>query len=513
MHRSRKTAVSWFRRLSAKHTTHWENIEMTLYDLSIHEAAKKLAAKEISSRELTSAVLDRIDAVDPKIKAFITVARDKALAQADKADQALAKGEGKTLTGIPLSIKDLICTKGTLTTCASRILNNFVPTFDATVMEKLNAEGAVTVGKVNMDEFAMGSTTENSGFHVTANPWDTSCSPGGSSGGSAASVAAGMCLGSLGSDTGGSIRQPASHCSVVGLKPTYGRVSRYGLVAFASSLDQIGPLTRNVRDCALMMNAISGFDSMDSTSVNEPVPDFTKGLDQSIKGKKIGLPREYFETEGIEPDVKKSVEKAIESLKGLGCTFVDVSLPHTPYAVAAYYVIAPSEASSNLARYEGVKYGVRDMDQTDLMDMYKSSRSKGFGLEVQRRIIIGTYALSSGYYDAYYKKASQVRTLIIRDFKQAFESCDLLLSPVSPSPAGKIGEHSEDPLKLYLSDIFTISANLAGLPGLSVPCGFTGTGLPLGLHLMGRHFDEATLLNVAHQFETATEFHTRRPAL
>lgn len=486
---------------------------MTLYDLSIHEAAKKLAGKEISSRELTRAVLDRIDAVDSKIKAYITVNRDKALAQADAADQVLAKGQGRPLTGIPLSIKDLICTQGTLTTCASRILKNFVPTYDATVMEKLNREGVVMVGKVNMDEFAMGSTTENSGFQVTANPWDTSFSPGGSSGGSAASVAAGMCLGSLGSDTGGSIRQPASHCSVVGLKPTYGRVSRFGLVAFASSLDQIGPLTRNVKDCAHVMNAISGFDPKDSTSVNEPVPDFTANLDQSLAGKKIGLPKEYFENEGIEPDVKNAVEHSIQTLKALGCEFVSVSLPHTPYAVAAYYVIAPSEASSNLARYEGVKYGVRDMDETDLLKMYKSSRSKGFGLEVQRRIIIGTYALSSGYYDAYYKKASQVRTLIIRDFKKAFDACDLMLSPVSPSPAGKIGEHSEDPLKLYLSDIFTISANLAGLPGLSVPCGFTGAGLPVGLHLMGRHFDEATLMNVGHQFETATDFHTRRPSL
>lgn len=486
---------------------------MTLYDLSIHEAAKRLAEKDISSRELTQSVLDRIDATDSRIKAFITVTADNALAQADKADTILARGEGKPLTGIPLSIKDLICTKGILTTCASKILSNFTPTYDATVMEKLTAEGIVMVGKVNMDEFAMGSTTENSGVQVTANPWNTDCSPGGSSGGSAASVAAGMCLGSLGSDTGGSIRQPASHCSVVGLKPTYGRVSRYGLVAFASSLDQIGPLTRNVKDCALMMNAISGYDPKDSTSVNEAVPDFTAGLDLSLAGKKIGLPKEYFETDGIEPDVKQAVEKAIETLKGLGCEFVEVSLPHTPYAVAAYYVIAPSEASSNLARYEGVKYGVRDMDQDDLLDMYTSSRSKGFGLEVQRRIIIGTYALSSGYYDAYYKKASQVRTLIVRDFRNAFESCDLLLSPVSPSPASRIGEHSEDPLRMYLSDIFTISANMAGIPGLSLPCGFSSGGLPVGLHLMGRHFDEATLLNVAHQFEQATDFHKQKPQL
>lgn len=486
---------------------------MTLYDLSIHDAAEKLRKKEISSRELTQSVLDRISQVDDQVRAYITRNDDQALAQADLADQTIAKGTGGPLTGIPLSIKDLICTQGVLTTCASQILKNFVPTYDATVIEKLKAEGAVIVGKVNMDEFAMGSTTEHSGFKITANPWDLDHTPGGSSGGSAASVAAGMCLGSLGSDTGGSIRQPASHCSVVGLKPTYGRVSRYGLVAFASSLDQIGPLTRNVKDCALMMNAISGFDPKDSTSVNQAVPDFTATLGQSLKGKKIGIPREYFSTEGIDPDVKQSVDEAIQTLKSLGAECVDVSLPHTPYAVAAYYVIAPSEASSNLARYDGVKYGIRDMEQTGLLDLYKKSRSKGFGMEVQRRIIIGTYALSSGYYEAYYKKASQVRTLIIRDFKTAFESCDVILSPVSPSAASKIGQNSEDPLKMYLSDIFTISANLAGVPGISVPCGFNQNGLPVGLHLMGRHFDEATLLNVAHCFETATDFHTRRPSL
>lgn len=486
---------------------------MTLYDLSIHDAAERLKRKDLSSRELTQAVLDRIDQVDQTVRAYITVDRDRALAEAEAADQMLAQNAGGPLTGIPLSIKDLICTRGMRTTCASKMLDHFVPTYDATVIEKLRQAGAVIVGKVNMDEFAMGSTTENSGFQITTNPWHADHSPGGSSGGSAASVAAGMCLGSLGSDTGGSIRQPASHCSVVGLKPTYGRVSRYGLVAFASSLDQIGPLTRNVRDCGLMMNAISGFDPRDSTSVRESVPDFTAGLGRSVKGLKIGLPAEYFSAEGMDPDVKGAVDQAILTLKDLGAEFVSVSLPHTAYAVAAYYVIAPSEASSNLARYDGVKYGLRDMDQTELLDMYRKTRSRGFGLEVQRRIIIGTYALSSGYYDAYYNKASQVRTLIIRDFKAAFESCDLLLSPVSPSPASRIGQNAEDPLKMYLSDIFTISANLAGIPALSVPCGFDHRGLPVGLHLMGRHFDEATLLNVAHGFESATDVHTRRPNL
>jgi aspartyl-tRNA(Asn)/glutamyl-tRNA(Gln) amidotransferase subunit A len=486
---------------------------MTLYDLSIHDAAERLKRKDLSSRELTQAVLDRIDQVDQTVRAYITVDRERALAEAEAADQMLSQGAGGPLTGIPLSIKDLICTRGLRTTCASKMLDQFVPTYDATVIEKLRQAGAVIVGKVNMDEFAMGSTTEHSGFQITTNPWHADHSPGGSSGGSAASVAAGMCLGSLGSDTGGSIRQPASHCSVVGLKPTYGRVSRYGLVAFASSLDQIGPLTRNVRDCGLMMNAISGFDPKDSTSVREAVPDFTAGLGRPVKGLKIGLPTEYFSAEGMDPDVKGAVDQAIVTLTDLGAEFVPVSLPHTPYAVAVYYVIAPSEASSNLARYDGVKYGLRDMDQTELLDMYRKTRSRGFGLEVQRRIIIGTYALSSGYYDAYYNKASQVRTLIIRDFKAAFESCDLLLSPVSPSPASRIGQDAEDPLKMYLSDIFTISANLAGIPALSVPCGFDHRGLPVGLQLMGRHFDEATLLNVAHGFESATDVHTRRPNL
>ncbi|HAI67815.1 MAG TPA: Asp-tRNA(Asn)/Glu-tRNA(Gln) amidotransferase GatCAB subunit A, partial [Gammaproteobacteria bacterium] len=404
-----------------------------MHNKTLSELSRALHQRECSSVELTRYFLERIKTHDTQLNSFITQTPELALAQAKSADERLNDGTAHALTGIPIAHKDIFCTQGVKTSCGSKMLDNFIAPYNATLVEKCEAVGMVMLGKTNMDEFAMGSTTENSGFHVTANPWNTALSPGGSSGGSAASVAAGMCLGSLGSDTGGSIRQPASHCNVVGLKPTYGRVSRYGLVAFASSLDQIGPLTRNVADCALMMNAISGHDPKDSTSVNQEVPDFTKNLDQSLQGKTIGLPREYFETDGIEPDVKRSIDAAIETLKGLGCRFVDVSLPHKLYAVAVYYVIAPSEASSNLARYEGVKYGVRDMEQTELLDMYTSSRSRGLGLEVQRRIIIGTYALSSGYYDAYYKKASQVRTLIIRDFDAAFNSCDLMLSPVSPS--------------------------------------------------------------------------------
>ncbi len=486
---------------------------MTLYNLTIHEAADLLHKKEIRPKELAQSVFQRIRSLDEQIGAYITVTEEAAMIQADQAEQAILNGTASPLAGIPISIKDLICTEGVKTTCASKILENFVPTYDATVIEKLKSQDAVFTGKVNMDEFAMGSTTENSALRPTVNPWKPNHSPGGSSGGSAASVAASMCLGSLGSDTGGSIRQPASHCGIVGVKPTYGRVSRYGLVAFASSLDQIGPLTKDVTDAALLLNAISGYDIKDSTSAPENVPDFTRNLKDGVKGLKIGLPKEYFNTDGIEEDVRSATEKAIEILKSQGAEFVDISLPHTAYAVASYYVIAPSEASSNLARYDGVKYGIRDMDQSELLSMYKETRSKGFGLEVKRRIIIGTYALSSGYYDAYYKKASQVRTLIINDFKKAFETCDLLLSPVSPSPAGIIGEHSDDPLKLYLSDIFTISANLAGLPAMSVPCGFTKHELPVGLHLMGRHFDEATLLKTAYSFEQATEFHKKRPQI
>ncbi len=487
--------------------------KMKLNELTIHEAHDLLKSRQISSTELTRAVLDHIEKIDDRIGAYLSVFQENALIQARKADQMIARNEIQPLTGIPLSIKDLICTKGLPTTCASKILENFIPPYDATVMTKLKNAGAVAVGKTNMDEFAMGSSTENSGMHITRNPWDIIRIPGGSSGGSAASVAADMCIGSLGSDTGGSIRQPASHCSVVGMKPTYGRVSRYGLVAFASSLDQIGPLAKDVTDCALLMNVISGYDPQDSTSVPKNVPDFRKSLEKGLKGLKIGMPKEYYMTEGLDPDVSAAIDNAANTMKDLGAEFVEISLPHTKYAVAVYYVIAPCEASSNLARYDGVRYGFRDKDPKDLIQMYRTTKSKGFGPEVQRRIIIGTYALSAGYYDAYYGKASQVRTLMIEDFKNAFQKCDVLLSPVTPSPAFTIGEKTDDPLNMYLSDIFTLSANLAGVPGISIPCGFSKNNLPIGLQLMSSHFNEEMLIKVAYNFEQATLFHKKKPTL
>ena len=490
---------------------------MHLYELTIHKAHELLKQKEISSVELTRAVLDRIEAVDDKVGAYITVAGDTAMKQAQLADMAISNGKCRLLTGIPLAIKDLICTKGLKTTCASKILENFIPQYNATVIEKLNNQGAVIIGKTNMDEFAMGSSTENSGLKLTCNPWNFKHIPGGSSGGSAAAVAADMCLGALGSDTGGSIRQPASHCSVAGLKPTYGRVSRFGLVAFASSLDQIGPLAKDVTDCAILLNAVSGYDNNDSTSVPEDVPDYTsvlkKGLKKGLEGLTVGIVREYGATKGLSSDVSDAVNNAVSIIENLGAKCIEVTLPHTEYAVAAYYVIAPAEASSNLARYDGVKYGFRDKEKTDLMDMYKSTRSQGFGSEVQRRIIIGTYCLSAGYYDAYYGKASQVRTLIMEDFKKVFNSCDVILSPVAPTPAFKIGENVDDPLTMYLSDIFTLSANLAGIPGMSVPCGFSKTGLPIGLQIMGSHFGEEMILKTAYNFEQATDFHKKKPIL
>ncbi|MBT8367502.1 MAG: Asp-tRNA(Asn)/Glu-tRNA(Gln) amidotransferase subunit GatA [Deltaproteobacteria bacterium] len=486
---------------------------MQLYQLTINEAHRLLKNKEISSRELTRAVLDRIDAVEDHIDAFITVSKELAMQQSDQADRMIADGKCTPLTGIPLGIKDLMCTRNLPTTCGSQILENFVPPYDATVIRKLKEAGAVIVGKLNMDEFAMGSSTEHSGIKITRNPWDPSRIPGGSSGGSAAAVAADMCLAALGSDTGGSIRQPASHCGVVGLKPTYGRVSRYGLVAFASSLDQIGPLAKNVTDCAHMLNVIAGYDQSDSTSVPQDVPDYSAALDGDLKGVTIGIPEEFNATEGQDPSVLAAVNNAVGVIEKLGAQRVKVSLPHTEYAVAVYYVIAPSEASSNLARYDGVKYGFRNKDNTDLMNMYRSTRSQGFGPEVQRRIIIGTYCLSAGYYDAYYGKASQVRTLIMQDFKKAFETCDVILCPVAPTAAFKIGEKVDDPLTMYLSDIFTLSANLAGIPGMSVPCGFSSEALPVGLQIMGTHFDEEMILNVAYGFEQATEFHKKKPKL
>ena len=484
-----------------------------LYELTIHEAGKLLAAKDISAVALMDSVLTRIDKVEPLVDAYITICRESALKQAEAADRMIEKGNAGPLTGIPLAIKDLICTKGHLTTCGSKMLADFIAPYDATVMEKLNAAGAVMTGKVNMDEFAMGSSTENSAFKITKNPWNTKHVPGGSSGGSVVAVAADMCLGSLGSDTGGSIRQPASHCGVVGLKPTYGRVSRYGLVAFASSLDQIGPITKDVTDAAILLGGISGYDPRDSTAANIPVSDYLKGLSNGIKGMTIGIPREYMEAEGIDSEVAGAISNAIRVFRDAGAKCIDISLPHAPHAVSAYYIIAPAEASSNLARYDGVKYGFRDTSGSDLVEMYTNTRHTGFGAEVKRRILLGTHALSSGYYDAFYKKASQIRTLMRQDFISAFECCDVILSPVSPTAAFKIGEKADDPLQMYLSDIFTISANLAGIPGISVPCGFTATGLPIGLQLMGNYFEEATILNAAYFFEQTSRIHLKKPEL
>ncbi|MCP3929856.1 MAG: Asp-tRNA(Asn)/Glu-tRNA(Gln) amidotransferase subunit GatA [Bacteroidetes bacterium] len=483
---------------------------MNPYELTISEALKEIDEGKLSSRELTQSCLQRIEEVEDKIHSFISYNSEKALARAEEEDNKRSRGDGGSLCGIPVSIKDLLCTKGTPTTCGSKILEAYIPPYNATVIEKLKKEGAVILGKVAMDEFAMGSTSETCAFNVPVNPWKEGYVAGGSSGGSATSVAAGECLASLGSDTGGSIRQPASLCGVVGLKPTYGRVSRYGLVAFASSLDQIGPLTRDVTDCALMLNTISGYDEKDSTSVKRDKPDYSTCLKEGVKGVKIGIPKEYF-TDGVEKEVETVVMEGVDVLKKEGAEIVDVSLPHTDYCVAVYYLIAPAEASSNLARYDGVVYGMRDMEPESLLEMYKSTRSTGFGDEVKRRILIGTYALSSGYYDAYYKKASQVRTIILNDFKKAYESCDVLISPVVPTPAWKLGEKKDDPLAMYLSDIFSISANLAGIPGLSVPGGFSSDGLPIGIQLQGPHFMEENLLKVAYNLEKNLSVSGKKP--
>jgi len=485
---------------------------MELCQMTAHHLGTLLRRKEVTSREITRSVFDRIKKVEDRIHSFITLLPDLALKQAAEADARIQKGEAEPLTGIPVAIKDLICTQGIRTTCGSHILDNFFPTYDATVTARLKKAGAVFVGKANMDEFAMGSSTENSYFGPTLNPWDLERIPGGSSGGSAASVAADECILSLGSDTGGSIRQPAACCGIVGLKPTYGRVSRYGLVAFASSLDQIGPFAKDIQDAALMLNVISGHEPRDSTSVNLPVPDYSKSLNNDIRGMVLGVPREAF-GEGIDPEVEAAVREAIRTLEKLGARAVDVSLPHTEYAVAVYYIIAPAEASSNLARYDGVKYGFRAGGADDLLEMYKETRSQGFGAEVKRRIMLGTYALSAGYYDAYYRKASQVRTLIGRDFAAAFAQCDALILPAAPTPAFKLGEKVDDPLQMYLSDIHTIPCNLAGLPGLSLPCGFSKSGLPIGLQILGNHFQEEKMLRVAYAYEQNTDHHLRKPNL
>jgi aspartyl-tRNA(Asn)/glutamyl-tRNA(Gln) amidotransferase subunit A len=488
-------------------------MSMQLAALTIAEAHDLIQRKEITSVELTTAVLARIAAKEGGIGAFISVTAEQALDQARQADAAVAQGRLSPLTGIPLGIKDLICTRGVRTTCGSRILEHFVPPYDAHVIQRLKAQQAVMVGKLNMDEFAMGSTTEHSAFQVTCNPWNRTCSPGGSSGGAAAAVAADLCLGALGSDTGGSIRQPASHCSVVGLKPTYGRVSRYGLVAFASSLDQIGPLAKNVTDCALLLHAVAGHDPADSTSVACPVPDYRAALQSGVAGLRVGIAPAYFENAGLDGEVAAAVRQAVRTLEELGAQTVAIDLPHTEFGVAAYYIIAPCEASANLARYDGVKYGLREGGESGLGEMYRATRSQGFGPEVQRRILLGTYALSAGYYEAYYGKASQVRTLIVNDFKTAFQTCDLIATPVAPAPAPRLAENLDDPLAMYLSDAYTLSANLAGIPGISVPCGFSSDGRPIGLQLLAPHFQEARLLRAAYAFEQATAFHRRRPPI
>ena len=485
---------------------------MDLLRLTLHEARDLLSKREIRSVDLTRAYLDRIEAVDPAIGAYLTVIPEAALEQAAGADKHLDRGEGvPPLCGIPVGLKDNLVTRGVRTTCASRILENFIPPYDGTAVARLRDAGAVLLGKLNMDEFAMGSSNENSGLQLTRNPWDRDRVTGGSSGGPAAATSAGLCAAALGSDTGGSIRLPASYCGVVGLKPTYGRVSRFGLVAFASSLDQIGPLARDVTDCALMLQAISGYDPADSTSVDVPVPDYSAALEKGAEGVRVGIPSEYF-VEGIDPDVETAVRGAAERLASAGAVLVDVSLPHTEFGVPVYYLIATAEASSNLARYDGVKYGHRTEEKTpSILEMYGATRSEGFGDEVKRRIMLGTYALSAGYYDAYYRKAQQVRTLIRRDFDAAFEQCDVILTPAAPTAAFPIGEKADDPLQMYLCDIFTISANLAGLPGLTQPCGYTGDGLPVGVQLMGRPFEETGLLRVGRALEKTLDLGGRVP--
>jgi aspartyl-tRNA(Asn)/glutamyl-tRNA(Gln) amidotransferase subunit A len=486
-----------------------------LNQLTISELTAKIARREVSAREATQACLDRIQRVDGQIHAFLTHDASDALAQADAIDKSVAAGTTtpeRPLLGVPVGIKDVLAVKNQPLNCASKILGKFISPYDATVIEKLRAAGAIIFGRLNMDEFAMGSSTENSAFGATRNPWDTARIPGGSSGGSAAAVAAGECIATLGSDTGGSIRQPAALCGCVGLKPTYGRVSRYGLVAFASSLDQIGPFTRSARDAATMLEVLSGLDPRDSTSVPQPVPRYAKGLNGDIRGLKLGLPKEYM-IGGLDPQVNQAVQTAVKELQKLGAEVVEISLPHTDYAVATYYIIATAEASANLARFDGIRYGSR-VDGDDPISLYGRTRGAGFGPEVKRRIILGTYVLSSGYYDAYYLRAQKVRTLIRRDFLKAFETVDAIVTPTTPTAAFRVGEKSDDPLQMYLSDIFTISCNLAGICGLSLPCGFTtGPRLPIGLQLLGKPFGEETILKIADAYEQSTGWHREKPPL
>ena len=482
-----------------------------LHQLTIHEAHKLLKQREISALELTQSVLKRIAEVEDKVHACVTIAEDIALKEAEKVDDYIkTAAEVAPLAGIPALIKDVICTKGIRTTCGSKMLENFIPPYDATVIAKLKAQKAVIVGKTNMDEFAMGSSTEHSAFFPTHNPWDLDCVPGGSSGGSAVAVSTGEAMYTLGSDTGGSIRQPAGFCSVVGLKPTYGRVSRFGVVAFASSLDQVGPITKDVTDCALVMNAIAGHDPRDSTSVPHAVPDYRRHLIPDIKGLKLGIPREYF-VEGMQNEVGAALEAAINRLEELGAEVDrDVSLPHTKYALAAFYILAPSEASANLARYDGVKYGFSEPNANNVIETTEKTRQFGFGAEVKRRIMLGTYALSAGYHDAYYLKAQKVRTLIKQEFDRAFERYDALVTPTSPTVPFKLGEKLEDPVQMYLCDICTLPINIAGIPAISIPAGFAGN-LPIGMQIIGKPFSEETLLRIAFAYEQATDWHKRKP--
>ncbi|MGC3959798.1 MAG: Asp-tRNA(Asn)/Glu-tRNA(Gln) amidotransferase subunit GatA [Verrucomicrobiota bacterium] len=485
-----------------------------LNQLTISELTARIAQREVSAREATQACLDRVAKVDGQIHAFISHNAADALARADAIDKEMAQGgaTNRPLLGVPIGIKDVLAVKNHPLNCGSKILGNFVSPYDATVIEKLKAAGAIIFGRLNMDEFAMGSSTENSAFGITRNPWDTTRIPGGSSGGSAAAVAADEVIATLGTDTGGSIRQPAALCGCVGLKPTYGRVSRYGLVAFASSLDQVGPFCKDVRDTATLLNVISGHDQRDSTSVNQSVPDYTKALDGNIKGLRLGLPKEYM-IGGLDPEVKAAVDAAVKQLQSLGATVEEISLPHTEYAAATYYIIAPAEASANLARFDGIRYCAR-VDGADPIELYRNTRGAGFGPEVKRRIILGTYVLSSGYYDAYYLRAQKVRTLIRQDFLNAFEKVDAIVTPTAPTAAFKIGEKSDDPLQMYLSDVFTISCNLAGICGVSLPCGFTKSPkLPIGLQLLGKPFGEEALLKIAHAYEQSTPWHKERAPL
>jgi len=481
-----------------------------MFESSLKQMGDALRSKKISSVELTQSYLDRMALLNPQLNAYITIDPTRSLAQAQAADARLAAGTADALTGIPIAQKDIFCAKDWLTTCGSRMLHNFVSPYDAHVISQFNNAGAINLGKTNMDEFAMGSSNETSYYGPVKNPWDTARVPGGSSGGTAAAVAARLCAAATGTDTGGSIRQPAALCGISGLKPTYGVVSRYGMIAFASSLDQAGPMGRSAEDLALMMNVMAGFDERDSTSLQRGKEDYTRDLNKPLTGLRIGLPKEFF-AEGMGADVAKAIEAAIAEYKKLGATIVDISLPNSKLSVPVYYVLAPAEASSNLSRFDGVRYGYRATEYSDLADMYEKSRAQGFGAEVQRRIMIGTYVLSHGYYDAYYIKAQRIRRLIAQDFVEAYKHCDVIMGPTSPSTAFKLGEKGDDPVQMYLSDIYTIAVNLAGLPGMSIPCGFGDNAMPVGLQIIGNYFDEARMLNVAHQYQLATDWHSRAP--